>query len=181
MRFQFPSEVRGGLMIAHHFLRVNLSDRAVKVETIPEETCKLLIGGRGFGISYLYQEQSSKVDPFGEENKLLLITGVLGGTAAQSCSRWMACTKSPLTGGFARSVAGADFGAWMRFAGYDFILIEGRSEKPVYVHVTREGCNIHDAGELCGVGIRLKLRIGFTSATGRTLGLLASVLGVKSW
>jgi len=150
MRFQFPSEVRGGLMIAHHFLRVNLSDRAVKVETIPEETCKLLIGGRGFGISYLYQEQSSKVDPFGEENKLLLITGVLGGTAAQSCSRWMVCTKSPLTGGFARSVAGADFGAWMRFAGYDFILIEGRSEKPVYVHVTREGCNIHDAGELWG-------------------------------
>jgi aldehyde:ferredoxin oxidoreductase len=137
-------------MMTHYFLRINLSDRIVKVETIPEETCRLLIGGRGFGISYLYQEQSPKMDPLGEENKLLLITGVLAGTAVQSCSRWMVCTKSPLTGGFARSVAGADFGAWMRFAGYDFILIEDRSEKPVYIHLTREGCNIYDAGELWG-------------------------------
>lgn len=167
-------------MMTHYFLRINLSDRMVKVETIPEETCKLLIGGRGFGISYLYQEQSPNIDPLGGENKLLLITGVLAGTAAQSCSRWMVCTKSPLTGGFARSVAGADFGAWMRFAGYAFILIEGRSEKPVYVHLTREGCNIYDAGELWGRNTA-ETQNWLYERHGKNTGQLVLVLRVRSW
>jgi aldehyde:ferredoxin oxidoreductase len=62
----------------------------------------------------------------------------------------MVCTKSPLTGGFARSVAGADFGAWLRFAGYEAVLVEGKAEMPVYLHLTADGCKIVDAGELWG-------------------------------
>jgi aldehyde:ferredoxin oxidoreductase len=55
-----------------------------------------------------------------------------------------------LTGGWARSICGADFGAWLRFAGLEFIFIEGKAEKPVYLHLTREGCQFLDAGELWG-------------------------------
>jgi aldehyde:ferredoxin oxidoreductase len=62
----------------------------------------------------------------------------------------MVCTKSPLTGAFARSVGGADFGAWLKFAGYDFIMVEGQSERPVYIHLTRDSCQILDASELWG-------------------------------
>jgi aldehyde:ferredoxin oxidoreductase len=131
-------------------LRVNLSSGIAAVETIPPETCELFVGGRGFGIAYLYKEQPPHVDPLGEENRLLFLAGPLAGTPAQSVSRWMVVTKSPLTNAYARSVGGADFAAWMRFAGYDAILIEGKAEAPVYLHVTAEGCRIAKANDLRG-------------------------------
>ena len=62
----------------------------------------------------------------------------------------MVCTKSPLTGGYARSVGGADFAAWLRFAGYDVVIVEGKAEKPTYLHLTAEGCEFLDAGDLWG-------------------------------
>ncbi len=132
------------------FLRINLSTGEVGVESVPEQVAVDFIGGRGYGIKYLYQELAPDTDPLGENNKLILVTGALAGTSAQSVSRWMVCTRSPLTGAFARSVGGGDFGAWLKFAGYDFIIVEGKAEKPVYIHLTREGCQIHDAGELWG-------------------------------
>jgi len=135
-------------------LRVNLSRGTAEVETIPAETCELFVGGRGFGISYLYREQPPNVDPLGGENRLIFVAGPLAGTQAQSVSRWMVVTKSPLTGAYARSVAGADFGAWLRFAGYEALLVEDKAEKPVYLHLTRDGCTIHKADELWGTDTR---------------------------
>jgi len=132
------------------FLRINLSTGETKTETIDEQVTKDFIGGRGYGISYLYRELAPNVEPYGEDNKLIVLNGVLAGTAAQAVSRWMVFTKSPLTDGLARSVAGADFGAWLKFVGYDFIIIEGKSEKPVYIHLTPDGCQIHDASPIWG-------------------------------
>jgi aldehyde:ferredoxin oxidoreductase len=132
-------------------LRVNMTARTTAVDTVPKELCELLVGGRGFGAAYLYKEQPAGVDPLGEENRLIFLAGPLGGTQAQSVSRWMVCTKSPLTGGYARAVGGADFAAWLRFAGYDMIIIEGRADKPVYLHVTTKGCEVVDARDLWGM------------------------------
>ena len=108
------------------------------------------IGGRGYGIRYLYDELKPGIDPLGEQNKLLMLSGPLAGTTAVAVSRWMVCTKSPLTGGYARSVCGADFGAWLRFINYDFLIIEGKADKPVYIHLTEDGCQILDAREIWG-------------------------------
>jgi aldehyde:ferredoxin oxidoreductase len=135
---------------AGRFLRVNLSAATVVNEPLPPQVALDFIAGRGFGIKYLYDELAPNVDPLGEHNMLVLATGVLTGTQAQSVSRWVACTKSPLTGCIARSCCGGDFGAWMKFASYDFILIEGKAEKPVYLYVTMDGCRIEDARELWG-------------------------------
>jgi len=132
------------------FLRINLSTGETGTETVPDKVIMDFIGGRGFGINYLYQELAPGIDPLGKDNKLIILTGVLAGTSAQSVSRWMVCTKSPLTGCYARSVAGADFGAWLKFAGYDFIIVEGKAQRPVYIHLTSDGCQINDAGELWG-------------------------------
>jgi aldehyde:ferredoxin oxidoreductase len=131
-------------------LRINLSDRSVRNELVPEEVLREYVGGRGLGIHYLYKELAPGADPLGDENKLLFVSGPLAGTSAQSVSRWMVVTKSPLTGGFARGVAGADFGAWLKFAGYEVAIVEGKAEKPVYIHLTPDGCRVHDAGELWG-------------------------------
>ena len=132
------------------FLRINLSTREMKTESVDEQITREFIGGRGFGISYLYRELAPNVEPYGEHNKLILLNGVLAGTPAQAVSRWMVFTKSPLTNGLARSVAGADFGAWLKFVGYDFIIIEGKSEQPVYIHLTPDDCQIHDASPIWG-------------------------------
>jgi aldehyde:ferredoxin oxidoreductase len=131
-------------------LRVNLTSGKVNTETVPEKIAADFIGGRGYGIRYLYEELTPGIDPLGEENKLLMLNGPLAGTMAQAVSRWMTCTKSPLTGAFARSVCGADFGAWMKFAGYEIIIIEGKADRPVYIHLTTDGCQILDAGEIWG-------------------------------
>ena len=127
---------------AGRFLRVNLSAGTVANEPLPMQVAMDFIAGRGFGIKYLYDELAPNVDPLGEHNKLLLVPGVLAGTQAQAVSRWVACTKSPLTGCYARSCGGGDFGAWMKFAGYDFVLIEGKAEKPVYLYIAADGAHL---------------------------------------
>jgi aldehyde:ferredoxin oxidoreductase len=135
-------------------LRVNLSHGPAELETIPSDMYELFVGGRGIGIAYMYKEQPPKVDPLGEQNRLLFLAGPLAGTQAQAVSRWMVVTKSPLTGTYARSVAGADFGAWLRFAGYDGLMVEGKADTPVYLHLTGEGCTIVKANELWGMDTR---------------------------
>jgi len=136
------------------YLRINLSSSEIKPGEVDETIALDFIGGRGYGIRYLYQELKPNVDPLGEDNKLILLSGPLSGTSALAVSRWMAVTKSPLTGAFARSVGGADFGAWLKFAGYEFIIIEGKAEKPVYIHLTEDSCRIHNATELWGKDTR---------------------------
>jgi aldehyde:ferredoxin oxidoreductase len=131
-------------------LRINLSSGKINTEAIDDGVIMDFIGGRGLGVYYLYREVPPGTDPLGEHNKLFLLNGPLAGTNVQSASRWMAVTRSPLTGAFARSVAGADFGAWLRWSGYDCIAIEDKAEKPVYIHLTADGCRINDAREIWG-------------------------------
>ncbi len=136
------------------FLRINLSNGETTTESVDEQVAIDFIGGRGYGIRYLYKELTPNTDPLGEHNKLILLNGPLAGTSALAVSRWMAITRSPLTGAFARAVGGADFGAWLKFAGYEFIIVEGKAEKPVYIHITNDSCRIHDASELWGKDTR---------------------------
>ncbi len=133
-----------------NLLRVNLSNGKIITESVHESIAADFIGGRGYGIRYLYDELTPGIDPLGEDNKLLMLTGPLAGTSAQAVSRWMVCCKSPLTGAFARSVCGADFGAWLKFSGYEMIIIEGKAEKPVYLHLDGKDCRILDARGIWG-------------------------------
>jgi len=77
--------------------------------------------------------------------------GPLGATTAMSVSRMALVTKSPLTGAIAKSVMGGSFGAFLKFAGYDGIIVEGEADKPVYLHIDKDGINILDAVELWGL------------------------------
>jgi aldehyde:ferredoxin oxidoreductase len=135
---------------AGKFLRVNLSVGKIETEPLGEPEVLAMIGGRGFGIRRLYDEVSPGADPLGEENKVIFLTGILTGTAAVAASRWLACAVSPLTGIYGKSSAGGDFGAWLKFAGFDFIVVEGRAERPVYLYISPDGCAIKDASSLWG-------------------------------
>ncbi len=132
-------------------LKIDLTTGSWGVEQAPGSDVDLLVGGRGLAMAVLLREQPQGVDPLGPDNRLILATGVLSGTSAQGFSRWMAVTKSPLTGGVMRSVGGGDFGAFMRFSGYELILIEGMAPRLSYLLVEASGVRILDAQDLAGL------------------------------
>ena len=140
-------------MMNYKSIKVNLSTGQIKTEPVDQQIVRDFVGGRGFGAVHLYKDLKPGVDPLGPDNKMLFLTGPLAGGPSLSTSRWMVCTKSPLTGAFARAVGGADFGAWLRFAGYSFIEVEGKAEKPVYIHLTADSCEILDASEMWGKNV----------------------------
>ncbi|MDQ7784473.1 MAG: aldehyde ferredoxin oxidoreductase family protein [Desulfomonilaceae bacterium] len=132
-------------------LRVDLTSGRTRWETIPSDVQRTFVGGRGFGIHYLWNETTSDVDPLGSENKLLFLPGTLAGTQAQGFGRWIVMTKSPLTGGVARAVGGGNFAAFMKFAGCDLIAIEGKAESPSYLFIDEGGAHVMNAEDLWGL------------------------------
>jgi aldehyde:ferredoxin oxidoreductase len=134
-----------------NILRVNVTTGRVSVEPLSEHLVKQFVGGRGMGAKILYDELSPGVDPFSPLNKMIFTNGPLACTVAQSCSRWMVTTKSPLTGGMFRSTAGGGFGAEVKSAGFDVLIVEGKAERPVYLVIKDDQVAIKDAHHLMGL------------------------------
>ncbi|NJF26068.1 aldehyde ferredoxin oxidoreductase [Thermococcus sp. Bubb.Bath] len=132
------------------FLRVNLSTGEVKVEEYGEELAKKWLGSRGLAIYLLLKEMDPKADPLGPENKLILTPGPLSGTSAPTGGRYNVVTKSPQTGFITMANSGGYFGAELKFAGYDAIVVEGQAEKPVYIYIKDDHVEIRDASHLWG-------------------------------
>lgn len=131
-------------------LRVNLTKEEWKAEELDRNIAEKFIGGRGLGSKILYDEIDPKVDPLSPDNKLILATGPLTGTSASAAGRYMAITKSPLTGTIACSNSGGHFGAELKFAGFDLIIIEGKAKEPVYLYVEDGKAEIRSATHLWG-------------------------------
>jgi len=132
-------------------IRLNLTTGKSQVEEIPRKWLKDYLGGRGLGVKYLYEELKPGVEPLSADNKVIMMMGPLGATTAMSVSRTALVTKSPLTGAVAKSIMGGSFGAFLKFAGYDGIIVEGESKKPVYLHIDKEGIHLLDAADLWGL------------------------------
>ncbi len=132
-------------------LRVDLTNRKMTEEPLNDEIIHDYIGGRGFGVKYLYDDLKPGIDPLGEDNELIFTAGPLAGTNAQSLARYKVFFKSPQTGGYFKSSSGGNFGAQLKFAGLDMIIIRGKSETPVYLYVNDDKYEIRDAGYLWGL------------------------------
>jgi len=135
-------------------LRVNLTKGKVTDEPLEEETARKFIGGRGLGAYILFNELKPGIDPLGPENKLVIATGVVTGIPfpGNSCHAVMA--KSPLTGIWGEAHAKGFFGPELKSAGYDAIVVEGKSGTPVYLWVHNGKAEIRDAGNIWGKLIR---------------------------
>jgi len=131
-------------------LRVNLTDQAYATERINEAEMRGYLGGRGFNTKRLYDEVGAGVDPMGPENKLIFGTGPLVGTMFPTASRFNVSAKSPHTGILGDSNAGGHFAPEMKFAGYDQIILEGRSRSPVYIYVKDDRVEFRDASAIKG-------------------------------
>ncbi len=135
---------------AGRILRINLSRQNFFTEPLRVEDLKLYLGGVGIAAKLLYEEVNERVAPLSERNKLIFATGPFVSTAAPGSGSVSLCFKSPLTGIFGESRSGSDWGPVLKKAGYDFLILEGRSKRPVYIIVDEEKVEIREASELVG-------------------------------
>ena len=131
-------------------LRINLTYGTAKTESIDEAFCRKHIGGAGFVSYFLLKEVEPGIDPLGPENRLVFATGPLTGIPLPGSGRHCVGAKSPLTGGFAKSEVGEYWGAELKRAGFDALIIHGKSPKPVYVWINDGKAEIKDATHLWG-------------------------------
>ena len=108
------------------------------------------IGQRGLASQYLIEEIDPKVDPLSPANKLIFATGPLTGTTASTGGRYSVITKGPLTGAIACSNSGGYWGAELKMAGWDMIILEGKSPKPVYLYINDDNVELLDAVRALG-------------------------------
>jgi aldehyde:ferredoxin oxidoreductase len=146
-------------------LRVNLSDRSVKIEAIDPRRYELLLGGRGVAAKYYFDEIPASTDPLGPANKLLFFTGPLTGLPLPSTTKFQLSTRSPETRHYLCSNCGGDFGPRLKMAGFDGLILEGQAADWTYLRIQDGQVGFGDASPWKG----------FTST--RTLEELKKVMG----
>ena len=134
-------------------LRVNLTKGTAVAEPLNMEWANAYIGERGLGTKYLMENMDPKADAMGPDNVLIFATGPLNGTMASTSGRYAVICKSPLTDGIGDSNSGGKFGAFLKYAGYDLLLVEGRADKPVYLHIDDDNIEILPADEIWGTTV----------------------------
>jgi aldehyde:ferredoxin oxidoreductase len=150
---------------AGSYLRVELSRSKLTNVPLPEELASEFLGGNGFGTKMLWDEVGRDVDPLSPQNKLIFATGPLTGTIFPTAGRLEVISKSPLTGIYGDANAGGHFAPELKRSGFDMIVIEGRSPKPVYLWIHNGKAEVRDASHIWGKG------------THETEGVLRSDLG----
>ena len=138
---------------AGKILRVNLTTGTVKSEPLNMDWAQAYLGSRGLGTKYLVEEVDATVDPLSADNKIIWATGPLTGTMASTGGRYTVITKGPLTGAIACSNSGGYWGAEFKMAGWDMVIFEGKSAKPVYLYVNDDLAELRDASHLWGKSV----------------------------
>src|SRR5210317_1371229 len=131
-------------------LRVNLTAGTCAEEPLNMEWAAKYLGQRGLASKYLTEEVDPNCDALGPDNKMIMATGPLTGTMASTGGRYSVICKSPLTGAIACSNSGGFLGAEMKFAGWDMIIFEGKSKKPVYLLMQDDSVELRSADHLWG-------------------------------
>lgn len=134
-------------------LSVDLSAGTVATEPLNMEWAHDFLGERGLGTKYLIENMDPAADALSPENALVFATGPLTGTMASTSGRYAVITKGPLTDAIACSNSGGKFGAELKFAGYDLLLIKGRASEPVYLLIEDGEVQILSAGDIWGTTV----------------------------
>ena len=138
---------------ARKILRVNLTKGTVSNEPLNMAWAAQYLGSRGLASKYLSEEIDPKVDPLSADNKIIWATGPLTGTMASTGGRYVVVTKGHLTGAIACSNSGGYWGAELKMAGWDMVIFEGKSPKPVYLCIEDDKAELRDAAHLWGKSV----------------------------
>lgn len=134
-------------------LTVDLSRGTVQPEPLNMAWADQYVGQRGLGSKYLYENMDPAADALGPDNVLIFATGPLTATNASTSARYSVITKGALTGTIACSNSGGRVGAELKNAGYDLVMIKGRAEHPVYLHIEDERAELLPADEIWGTTV----------------------------
>ena len=132
-------------------LRIDLDSEEIQVEDLDSSWAALYIGGKGLLFRYLLEEMTPGTDPWSSENPLIIATGPFAGTSVATASRIVVGCKSPATGAILDSYAGGSFGAALKFAGYDLIIVKGRARQPTAVWIQDDVVRLLSAQKYWGM------------------------------
>lgn len=144
---------------AGKILHVDLDRGGIRSELFPEDKCSKFIGGRGTSAKLLWNFLRPRVDPYSPENVLIFGIGPLVGTIAPMTGRTTITYKSPLTNLYCKSSMGGHFAGELKFAGYDHIIIHGKSDDPVYLFIKDETVELLSASHLWGMDVKQTTKV----------------------
>ena len=171
-------------------LYVNLTQGTTREEVFSEEEAIKYFGARGLAIKVLLEGMDPQADPLSPENLLVMATGPLTSTPAPTGNRYLAISKSPLTGALAYSNSGGVFPTMMKRSGYDLFVFEGKAPKPVYLYVDERkaelrdashiwGKNTHDTHDLIRAETTDDTHVACIGPAGENLALIAAIINDK--
>jgi aldehyde:ferredoxin oxidoreductase len=131
-------------------LRVNLFNREIQTEQLGEENARKFLGGRGLAARVLFEEIKPRVNPLGQENKIIFAAGPLTGIPFAGNAKYVVAAKSPLTGIYGEALASGHLGPELKFSDHDAIVIEDVSKTPTYLWITNDQAELRDASHLWG-------------------------------
>lgn len=134
----------------NRLLYVNLTEGRWWVEPLREEDARRFLGGSGLGARFLWEMTSPETDPLGADNPLIILAGPLTATLAPTSGRYGVVTRSPLSGLWGEANAGGSFGAELRRAGFDGMIITGAADAPTYVWIQDGHVELRPADHLWG-------------------------------
>ena len=134
-------------------IEVDLAGRKIEFSDPPDEIKIKFIGGSGLGARLFLDRVDPRVDPFSPDNILFILTGPITGTTLPGTSRFTVCSRSPQTGIFGEASCGGNFGAEIKAAGYDGIILKGASDSPVILEIDDGRVEIKPANDLWGKDI----------------------------
>lgn len=132
-------------------LRVDLSTGQISVEEPPDSFYRRYLGGSGFIGYYLLKEVPQGIDAFSPQNRLIMAGGTVTGVPIAGAGRSAVGCKSPLNNGYGEADVGGFFGAELRRAGFDALVVQGRAERPVYLWIKDGKAEIRPADHLWGM------------------------------
>ncbi len=134
-------------------LRVNLTTGQTSAVTLDPKTARKYFGGTGLGIKILYEEVPPGVEWSDPENRVIIASGPLGGTRVMGSATVTLVTKGAITSGPTATQTNGYLGAFLRFCGFDAIIIQGKAEKLSYLYIHDGKAEIRDAAALAGQSI----------------------------
>ncbi len=169
-------------------LHVDLTAGELWDEPLEENLARAFVGGSGLAARLLSDMPVSEIDPLGAENPLILMTGPLVGTSMPSAGRCSVCAIAPLTGIWGEANTGGFIGPELRFAGYDGIIITGKSDHPTWLSIVEGEAALRDGAELWGLDSyetqdrarelmgEPKARVACIGAAGENMARMAAVM-----
>jgi aldehyde:ferredoxin oxidoreductase len=137
--------------IFNKFLAIDLSTRSIDEKSVDPNYFKMYVGGSALAARLFLDEGGTEIAPMDPQSPLFIMTGPLVGTSFPGSSRFVMCSRSPLTGIWGEAASGGTFGADLKKAGLDGITITGKADRPVHIFIEDGKVSVENAGDVWGM------------------------------